>query len=481
MSEHTRSEADGVYQAKILTKDGAVVTVEVSAKNVTQGDHRLRVVALRDISEQIRVVEAIRTAKESAEASNRAKSEFLATVSHEIRTPMNGVLGMAGILLDSELANDQRESIEIIRQSGESLLAIINDILDFSKLEAGRMELELIPFDLADVVTSSIQLMKPRAMAKGLDVGSNVSADLAGQFVGDPGRLRQMLLNLLSNAMKFTEQGSVSVDVKLDRTTGDAVVVRFAVADTGIGIPPEARDRLFSRFSQVDSSWSRRYGGTGLGLAICKQICELMGGDIDVESELGKGSTFYFSACFERAACDGSPERSKTSASESAETVAATQRPLRILLAEDNPVNQKVGAAMLNRDGHRVDVVGNGLEAVNAVSSLPYDLVLMDVQMPELDGLAATKLIRSRPDEQANIPIIALTANAMVGDREAYLEAGMDDYLSKPIDQQRLREVIARFSDHPQQSTSEAGSATRSDKDEPGTHPPKPFDRTGSV
>ncbi len=439
-SEYRFRRADGTY-ANIL--DRGYILRDHDARPVRM------IGSMMDISKQKREMELARS-RDAALESARLKSQFLANMSHEIRTPMNSVIGMTDILLNTDVTSEQREFLEIVRMSAESLLTIINDILDFSKIEAGKLKFEMLDFEPRTVIEETTTLLVEQAHDKRLQLSSSIDADVPESVRGDPGRLRQVLVNLVGNAIKFTSEGGVTIRVKHDEETESHLMLRFEVTDTGIGIPSEARACLFQPFSQVDASTTRKYGGTGLGLAISKQLVNLMAGQIGCEST-GQGSTFWFTARFEKVgAAKSSPEASSTGAPEIPRALRSIilpeqRRRTRILVAEDNPFNQKVVQRQLREMGFGVDAVADGIEVLEAMKRIPYDVVLMDCQMPEMDGYACAAEIRRREDNARHVPIIAMTAHVRKEDRDKCLAAGMDDFLSKPVRAPQLQDALTRW------------------------------------
>ena len=427
-------------------KDGSEVSVEISLSPVETPEGRLVSAAVRDVTEHRKFTEALAEARDKALEGSRMKSQFVANISHEIRTPLNGVLGITELLKGTDLDAEQREFVETVQSSGEALLAVINDVLDVSKMEAGRLDLMRARFSPTEVVNEAAALFGGLSRQKGLQLRVTIEDGLPHAVLGDASRLRQILANLIGNAVKFTPRGLIEVHIGPGTAEGS---IRFAVSDAGIGIAPEDVDAIFERFSQADNSTTRRFGGTGLGLSISRQLVRMMGGELDVKSVLGAGSSFWFEILLPVAPDlgDGRDSADRPVPPDNAEfgPLPGHSADAPILVAEDNPVNQLVAARMVEKCGFRVEIAENGKEAAALIREHQYSAVLMDCQMPVLDGYEATAQIRADEGPARHLPVIAMTAHSLNGDREKCLAAGMDDYLAKPLSVSELRETLERW------------------------------------
>ena len=445
--EALNKRAPFMKEARLKSNDGSYSWCLLNAAPYyeTDGSYAGYIGSTLDISERKEQEEDIKrfqelliAAKETAESANKAKSEFLANISHEIRTPINGIVGMVDLTLMTELSDDQRDNLITAKACAGSLTNLVNDVLDFSKMEAGKMTLENITFHLKELIEEIIRAHSPKATDKGLELNYTFSSLIPQYIVGDPNRLRQILNNLISNAIKFTPRGEVTLTVKSTKVTKEEAELVFSVADTGIGITEEDRSRLFKSFSQIENSYTRQYGGTGLGLVISKQLLEMMGGRIEVDSEYGVGSTFRFTVTFPIGNALVTNKKVRPN-------ITKAEKPLHLLLVEDDKVNQKVIRKMLIERGYTVKEANNGIEAIELFTTESFDAILMDIQMPKMNGIEAAAKIRSLEPEGKHTPIVALTAYSLPGDREKFIRLGMDEYVSKPIQMDTLFHVLEQI------------------------------------
>ena len=437
--------------------DGSEVSVEVNLSQWSQGGEDFVTLIVRDVSERVRLMAELRQAKEAAERASQAKSEFLANMSHEIRTPMNAVLGLSHIALRHAAEPKVRDCIERIRRSADHLMSIVNDILDLSKIEADKLALEHVEFSLAGVLQQASELLREKAAAKGLRLLAEVGPDVPDLLCGDPLRLGQILINYGDNAVKFTDRGEVRITATLVERRGDALQLRLAVRDDGIGLSPQQSQLLFQEFQQADSSTTRRYGGTGLGLAITRRLAGMMGGTVGLDSQPGAGSTFWCTVWLQVAGSRGvAPAQDDGPGAARALAGPAAVAGSRLLLVDDNEVNLMIAGEVLGAAGAVVQTAGNGRQALARMDDESFDMVLMDVHMPVMDGLEATRAVRAAPGRQ-HVPVVGLTASAMPAERQQCLDAGMDDVLTKPYEPQQLLEMVQRWL--PQQRPAQGGRA----------------------